>query len=142
MKRSTSRIEKARAQLADVANKIAAISEAVGDDNEQLAAAIRDLADAVRSQAAANLSLADAIGRTTPLPSADQPQRGQYCTVREARASLCCGSTKLYDLIGSNKIRAVKDGGRTLIDIRSIDAYLASLPVGINSTGHRAMRGI
>jgi len=38
------------------------------------------------------------------------------------------GKTKSYELIAQQRIRAYKMGGKTLIDLDSIDDYHASLP--------------
>jgi len=38
------------------------------------------------------------------------------------------GKTKAYELIARQRIRAYKMGGKTLIDLDSIDEYHASLP--------------
>jgi excisionase family DNA binding protein len=38
------------------------------------------------------------------------------------------GKTKAYELIAQEKIRAYKMGGKTLIDLDSVDEYHASLP--------------
>ena len=38
------------------------------------------------------------------------------------------GRTKAYELIGDAKIRAYKMGGKTMIDLDSVDEYHASLP--------------
>jgi excisionase family DNA binding protein len=39
------------------------------------------------------------------------------------------GKTKAYELIARQRIRAYKMGGKTLIDLDSIDEYHASLPL-------------
>lgn len=38
------------------------------------------------------------------------------------------GRTKAYELIAHERIRAYKMGGKTLIDLDSVDEYHASLP--------------
>jgi excisionase family DNA binding protein len=38
------------------------------------------------------------------------------------------GKTKAYELIAHERIRAYKMGGKTLIDLDSVDEYHASLP--------------
>ncbi|MGY3449793.1 excisionase family DNA binding protein [Bradyrhizobium sp. USDA 4353] len=38
------------------------------------------------------------------------------------------GKTKAYELIAQERIRAYKMGGKTLLDLDSIDEYHASLP--------------
>lgn len=39
------------------------------------------------------------------------------------------GKTKAYELIARQRIKAYKMGGKTLIDLDSIDEYHASLPL-------------
>ena len=38
------------------------------------------------------------------------------------------GKTKAYELIAEERIRAYKMGGKTMIDLDSVDEYHASLP--------------
>ncbi len=38
------------------------------------------------------------------------------------------GKTKAYELIAQQRIRAYKMGGKTMIDLESVDQYHASLP--------------
>ncbi len=38
------------------------------------------------------------------------------------------GKTKAYELIAQKRIRAYKMGGKTMIDLHSVDEYHASLP--------------
>jgi excisionase family DNA binding protein len=38
------------------------------------------------------------------------------------------GKTKAYELIARERIRAYKMGGKTMIDLESVDEYHASLP--------------
>ncbi|UPT91703.1 helix-turn-helix domain-containing protein [Bradyrhizobium barranii subsp. apii] len=38
------------------------------------------------------------------------------------------GRTKAYELISQDRIRAYKMGGKTMIDLDSVDEYHASLP--------------
>ncbi|MDF0515751.1 hypothetical protein P0R31_00655 [Bradyrhizobium yuanmingense] len=38
------------------------------------------------------------------------------------------GGTKAYELIAHDRIRAYKMGGKTMIDLDSVDEYHASLP--------------
>ena len=42
------------------------------------------------------------------------------------------GKTKAYELIAQERIRAYKMGGKTLIDLDSIDEYHGSLPRAAN----------
>jgi len=71
----------------------------------------------------------------------------QPLSVTIAGATARCGinRTKLYELVGSGKLEAVKCGTRTLILVRSLDAYVASLPHAemreprqLRGTQHRA----
>jgi hypothetical protein len=50
------------------------------------------------------------------------------CSIPQASAMIGRGTQAIYDLIGSNQIRAVKSGGRTLILVESLHEYAASLP--------------
>jgi excisionase family DNA binding protein len=50
------------------------------------------------------------------------------------------GKTKAYELIAQERIRAYKMGGKTLIDLDSIDEYHASLP-RVESTVCRIFHG-
>lgn len=52
----------------------------------------------------------------------------RYITVKEACSSLRCGVTKLYELMASGKVKAKKDGGRTLVDVASLNRYQTDLP--------------
>jgi excisionase family DNA binding protein len=49
-------------------------------------------------------------------------------TFKAACAKGGFGRSKLYELIGADKIAAYKDGHQTKVDGDSVDAYLASLP--------------
>jgi excisionase family DNA binding protein len=49
-------------------------------------------------------------------------------TVTDAKRVARIGRTKLYELIGSGALRAMKCGGRTLICADSLRRYLAHLP--------------
>ncbi len=49
-------------------------------------------------------------------------------TTGEAKHSIGCGTTKLYELIGARRLDARSCGGRTLITAESLRAYAASLP--------------
>jgi excisionase family DNA binding protein len=48
--------------------------------------------------------------------------------VKAAFARLGCSRSKLYKLINRGLVVAYKMGGRTMVDVDSIDAYHASLP--------------
>lgn len=43
-----------------------------------------------------------------------------FCSVPDAGSIIGVGRTKIYQLIGEKKLKAVKIGGRTLVDIVSI----------------------
>jgi len=59
----------------------------------------------------------------------DKPQGvPRFVDVKTATRYARVGTTKLYDLIATGKIDARKDGGRTFIDLNSVDAYHRSLP--------------
>lgn len=47
--------------------------------------------------------------------------------VKEAMRYARWGHSKLYELIQDGKIDAYRDGGRTLIDLNSIDRYQRTL---------------
>lgn len=49
-------------------------------------------------------------------------------TVRDVQRVAGIGRTRIYELIGSGALRAMKCGGRTLICARSLRAYLDGLP--------------
>lgn len=49
-------------------------------------------------------------------------------TVEQACATTGYGRTKLYDLIGSGRVRAKKDGQKTLILSESLRNHINSLP--------------
>ncbi len=59
-------------------------------------------------------------------------------TIQEACEALRIGRTKLYELIGQRKIKAVALGGKTLIPRSEIEAFLGALP----SIQVRAERGL
>src|SRR5271169_1198811 len=48
--------------------------------------------------------------------------------LRDAGAILHLGRTKLYEMLGSGRLRAVKDGGRVMVLVDSIREYQRSLP--------------
>lgn len=54
-------------------------------------------------------------------------ERLNLITFKEALERLRCKTTKVYKLINAGKIIAYRDGGRTLIDADSVDAYQGSL---------------
>lgn len=52
----------------------------------------------------------------------------RFYTVKQFCAAYPMGRTRLYELIATGKIEAVKDGPRTLIPAESAEAWAASLP--------------
>jgi hypothetical protein len=53
----------------------------------------------------------------------------KFQTIKQFRAERGVGHTLTYQLIGTGKIKAVKLGAKTLIDVESADAFFLSLPV-------------
>jgi excisionase family DNA binding protein len=64
--------------------------------------------------------------------------RGAFLTPAEACEVLRVGRTKLYELIGARKLKAVALGGKTLIARAEIEQFLSELP----SIQMRADRGV
>lgn len=52
----------------------------------------------------------------------------RFYTVKQFCTTYPMGRTRLYELIATGKIEAVKDGPRTLIPAESAEAWAASLP--------------
>lgn len=48
--------------------------------------------------------------------------------VPEACASLAISKSKFYEEVAAGRIKAFKVGGRTIIPVAEIEAYLAGLP--------------
>ena len=67
----------------------------------------------------------------------DDPSKLFYTTA-EARAALGIGLTRLYELIGSGRLRARKLGRTTLIEADSIRALAAALPFAKITAGTRS----
>lgn len=59
----------------------------------------------------------------------DTYQLPGFLTVNEAMAHLKTGRTRLYRLLTEGKLKARKHGSRTLIELESMKAYTASLPM-------------
>jgi excisionase family DNA binding protein len=55
-------------------------------------------------------------------------ERPKLVTIARALHDYGIGRTKLYELMKDGAIRAVKLGGRTLIDVASADAFFEALP--------------
>jgi excisionase family DNA binding protein len=58
----------------------------------------------------------------------EDSRRRRLVTMRQALPYIGCGMTIAYELIHQKKITAVKMGGRTLVDLDSVDRFHASLP--------------
>jgi hypothetical protein len=56
------------------------------------------------------------------------PPRKRYVPRKVAFNALNVGTTKGHDLINRGRIKAKKLDGKTLIDMDSVDEFLASLP--------------
>jgi helix-turn-helix protein len=53
----------------------------------------------------------------------------KLCTVKEGRVVLGgIGHTKMYELIGSGELEAIKIGRRTFLTLQSLDAFVQSRP--------------
>ena len=57
----------------------------------------------------------------------DRPRR-RLVPLKQALRYAYWGKSKAYELIAAGKIKAYKDGTRTMIDLNSIDDYQAELP--------------
>ena len=51
----------------------------------------------------------------------------RFTDIAGAKKYLCCGTTKLYQLINSQKIQRVKAGSKSLIVVESLARYADSL---------------
>ena len=60
-------------------------------------------------------------------------------TVAEAKAALGIGTTRLYELLTSGRLRARKLGNTTLIEAESMQELVKSLPLGKFTTHARQM---
>ena len=60
----------------------------------------------------------------------------QLLSVKEAGKLLGIGEWSMYQLLRKNAIRSVKVGGRRLISLRAIDAYITSLEERSNIHGN------
>jgi excisionase family DNA binding protein len=56
------------------------------------------------------------------------PGARRLVPIREAMRYARWSKTKVYDMIAAEKIRAYKDGARTMVDLNTIDDYQATLP--------------
>jgi hypothetical protein len=53
----------------------------------------------------------------------------KFQTIKQFRAERGVGHTLTYELIATGKIKAIKLGAKTLIDVESADTFFQSLPV-------------
>lgn len=49
-------------------------------------------------------------------------------TIAEACAACRIGRTRLYELIGTGEIRAIKQGRRTLVKVQDLQRFIETLP--------------
>jgi excisionase family DNA binding protein len=52
-----------------------------------------------------------------------------HISIRDACARHNCSRSALYKLLGEGKVRAIKNGRRTLIIARTLDDHFAALPL-------------
>jgi excisionase family DNA binding protein len=65
----------------------------------------------------------------------------QYVTIKEAQVLIRASRSTIYNLLADQRIHAVKRGHRTLVELRSLREYLASLPKAeIGPQSNRALR--
>ena len=62
-----------------------------------------------------------------------------FYTVAEAKAALGIGTTRLYELLAADRLRARKLGNSTLIEAESMQELVKSLPLGKFTTHARQM---
>jgi hypothetical protein len=63
-------------------------------------------------------------------------------TTAETRTVIGCGTTRLYELLASGKLRARRFGHRTMIEAKSLHEFVNSLPrVATPKMQHRASGG-
>jgi excisionase family DNA binding protein len=58
----------------------------------------------------------------------ENSKRRRLASVRDACEYIGCGTTVCYELINSGKIIGLKMGGKTLVDLDSIDEFHRKLP--------------
>ena len=68
----------------------------------------------------------EAIART--MADNDNTRKRRFVEFKEGCRYGKFGKTKAYELIAQQRIRAYKMGGKTMIDLDSVDEYHASLP--------------
>ncbi len=57
-----------------------------------------------------------------------------YITIAEATLRWGVGRTKFYELLKAGGFRTIKVGRRTLVDVRSGDAFFAALPSAFSTS--------
>jgi hypothetical protein len=62
-----------------------------------------------------------------------------FFTVAEAKTALGIGTTRLYELLTTGRLRARKLGSTTLTEAESIDELVKSLPIGRFTTHAKQM---
>jgi excisionase family DNA binding protein len=62
-----------------------------------------------------------------------------FYTVAEAKAALGIGTTRLYELLTAGRLRARKLGNTTLIEAKSMQELVESLPLGKFTTHAKQM---
>jgi hypothetical protein len=60
--------------------------------------------------------------------SVTTPPGRRYASRREAMAYMRVGSTKMNELLQAQMIAAKKYGAKVIVDLDSVDAYIAALP--------------
>lgn len=78
--------------------------------------------DSGRADRAVHAKPAHSSGRAT------NPAHRPLMTIKQARDYVCLGNTKLHELLASGQIHAVKLGRRTMVEVASLDAFIAKLP--------------
>lgn len=61
-------------------------------------------------------------------PPAKEPNKQRLVKIKEACTYAKVSKSRLHELLAAGKIHAYKSGRATLIDLKSIDDYYASLP--------------
>jgi excisionase family DNA binding protein len=63
------------------------------------------------------------------MPHQAPPITPVYASVKDICARYNCSRSHVYTLLGDGKIIARKNGPRILVDVTSVDAHFASLPL-------------
>lgn len=66
-----------------------------------------------------------------------RPLQKLLYTTAEARSLISCGTTQLYALLGSGRIRARRLGSRTMIEAASLHEFINDLPRVVTPTMQR-----